>query len=69
VVLFLGKNLCFHLDKVGKKKRKSASNIKGSAIGGLKKMIGFPRPIMRACLTADSAMFPKTKARTIGAMG
>jgi hypothetical protein len=33
---------CFHLERVGKKKRKSASNIRGSAIGGLKKINGLP---------------------------
>jgi hypothetical protein len=65
----LGNNFFFHFDMLGKKKRKSANSIKGRAMGGLKKIRGFPRPIMRACLTADSAMFPKTKARTIGAMG
>jgi hypothetical protein len=57
------------LEKVGKKKRKRANSINGRAIGGLKKIIGFPRPMMRACLTADSAIFPRTKANTIGAMG
>jgi hypothetical protein len=30
------------LKMVGEKKRKSASNIKGSAIGGLKKINGLP---------------------------
>src|SRR4030042_392000 len=66
---FLADNLCFHLERVGKKKRKRASITKGRAIGGLKKMIGFPRPIMRACLTAVSAIFPRTKATTLGASG
>jgi hypothetical protein len=42
VAAFLADDLFIHLEIVGQKKRKRAININGSAIGGLKKIRGFP---------------------------